>query len=237
LAEDARDLSLHLDPDAVSAPDLQEFLQQVLEAAGGQAGILTTWEEGQPQTHRSSQFGFEPEIGRALARLVEEAAPGLAAESDESVSNLQRRFAAESLRAGLGPLHAVAMPLRIHGHSVGLFCMLHPTDAPGFLRDSPQMYSLVIDRLEIVVQNARLLQHLLRERLWLEALVTQSSDGVAILDRDGLVIEDRFGQVKEHPACGIERQNRLAFSRLLREIGLDHVPADTPRAPVIQGRG
>ncbi len=188
MPEDSRDLSLHLDADAVSAPDLQDFLQQVLEAAGGQAGILTTWEEGQPQTHRTSQFGFQPEIGRALARLVEEAAPGVAAESGESVSNLQRRFAAESLRAGLGPLHAVAMPLRIHGRSVGLFCMLHPTDAPGFLRDSPQMYNLVIDRLEIVVQNARLLQHLLRERLWLEALVTQSSDGVAILDRDGQVV-------------------------------------------------
>lgn len=188
MTEAKPDLSLHIDPGMVSPPDLQEFLAQLVEAAGGRAGVLTTWDEGQPQAHRTSQVGFEPEAGRLLSQLVEEAVPGVAAESAESVTHLQRRFAAESLRAGLGPLHAVAMPVRIRGRSVGLFCVLHPTDAPGFLRESPQMYNLVVDRLEIVVQNARLLQHLLRERLWLEALVTQSSDGVAILDRDGLVV-------------------------------------------------
>lgn len=188
MAEEPRELRLHLDSDLGSPRELEEFLLQLVEAAGGRAGVLTTWEEGQPEVHRTSLVGLEPELGRSLARLVEEAAPEVAAEAPESVAHLQRRFADESVRAGLGPLHAVAMPVRVHGRSVGLFCVLHPTDAPEFLRESPQMYNLVVDRMEIVVQNARLLQHLLRERLWLEAMVRQSADGVAILDRDGKVI-------------------------------------------------
>lgn len=188
MSDEPRELSFHVDPALQSPRELEEFLVQLVEAAGGRAGVLTTWEEGQPDRSRSSAYGVDADLGRTLTHLVEAVAVDIAAESGETVALLQKSFVHESMRAGLGPLHAVAMPVRVGGKSVGLFCVLHPTDAPQFLRDSPQMYNLVVDKLEIVVQNARLLQSLLRERRWLEALVRQSADGVAILDRDGKVI-------------------------------------------------
>lgn len=45
-----------------------------------------------------------------------------------------------------------------------------------------------------------------------------------ILDRDGLTTQTESGGLKAHPCIGIERDARLAFARLLRELDLD---ADT----------
>jgi hypothetical protein len=52
-----------------------------------------------------------------------------------------------------------------------------------------------------------------------------------IIDSEGLVFLDRFGQPKEHPAAGIERDNRIAFARLLRELDLDAGPEPDVRLP------
>jgi hypothetical protein len=37
----------------------------------------------------------------------------------------------------------------------------------------------------------------------------------------GAVYEDRFGQPRARPEVGMERDCRLAFARLLRELNLD----------------
>lgn len=47
-----------------------------------------------------------------------------------------------------------------------------------------------------------------------------------ILKRDGLCVEDRFGQVKKHPATMIERDNRTSFSRLMKQLKLDLDPPE-----------
>ena len=52
-----------------------------------------------------------------------------------------------------------------------------------------------------------------------------------ILKTDGIVIADRFGTKKAHPAVAIERDARVAFMRAIRELGLDVDQPDAPRAP------
>jgi P27 family predicted phage terminase small subunit len=46
----------------------------------------------------------------------------------------------------------------------------------------------------------------------------------------GITYEDRFGSPRARPECAIERDSRLAFARLVREIGLD-VSAPTESRP------
>ena len=51
------------------------------------------------------------------------------------------------------------------------------------------------------------------------------------IEDDGAYIEDRFGQLKAHPALAVGRQERIAFARLLRELDLDVEPPPEPRRP------
>jgi len=48
-----------------------------------------------------------------------------------------------------------------------------------------------------------------------------------LLLRDGLVVEGREGGMRPHPAVAIERDSRVGFSRLVRELDLDVEPPST----------
>jgi phage terminase small subunit len=52
----------------------------------------------------------------------------------------------------------------------------------------------------------------------------------------GTVYSDRFGCPRTRPEVAIERDSRLAFARLIRELRLDEEQADEPRIPRM-GRG
>jgi P27 family predicted phage terminase small subunit len=57
-----------------------------------------------------------------------------------------------------------------------------------------------------------------------------------VLDRDGLTYTDRFGQPRSRPEVAIERDSRVAFARLLRELALDiEPPAEESRPPRLVG--
>ena len=52
------------------------------------------------------------------------------------------------------------------------------------------------------------------------------------IDRDGLTIKTGDGGLKAHPAVAIERDARLAFARLVRELDFDAgAPSESRRPP------
>ena len=53
---------------------------------------------------------------------------------------------------------------------------------------------------------------------------------------NGMVYDDRFGTPKARPEVAIERDSRIAFSRMIRELGLDLAEPETPKPPTIQSR-
>ncbi|MBA7493145.1 hypothetical protein ES702_03700 [subsurface metagenome] len=44
------------------------------------------------------------------------------------------------------------------------------------------------------------------------------------IEKDGAYHTDRFGQPKSHPALQIEKDNKIIFDRLIRELNLDIEP-------------
>lgn len=56
-----------------------------------------------------------------------------------------------------------------------------------------------------------------------------------LVKHGGLTFSDRFGQPKTRPEVAVERDSRLAFSRMLRELNLDETAPDDPR-PLRTGR-
>jgi P27 family predicted phage terminase small subunit len=59
-----------------------------------------------------------------------------------------------------------------------------------------------------------------------------------LLAKDGLTFRDRHGAIRPHPALNVERDSRIAFARLLRELALDvEGPGEErSRPPAIRGR-
>jgi phage terminase small subunit len=53
--------------------------------------------------------------------------------------------------------------------------------------------------------------------------------------KHGLTYLDRFGAPRSRPECAIERDSRLAFARLVREIGLDVSPPTESRPAPLRG--
>ncbi len=51
----------------------------------------------------------------------------------------------------------------------------------------------------------------------------------AIIDAEGLTYQDRFDAPRARPEVAIERDGRLAFARLLRELDLDVEPPASGR--------
>src|SRR5256885_16891262 len=57
-----------------------------------------------------------------------------------------------------------------------------------------------------------------------------------VIATKGLTFKDRFGQPKPRPEVAIERDARIAFARLLRELDLDvEPPGDEPGPPLLSG--
>ena len=49
------------------------------------------------------------------------------------------------------------------------------------------------------------------------------------LRKYGITYQDRFDQPKSRPEVAIERDSRIAFARLVRELGLDLEEPESPR--------
>ena len=89
----------------------------------------------------------------------------------------------------------------------------------------------VVDRWALEGHHVRLLTAAAESWDWYQQARAQ-------IDADGLTTGTRDGGVKAHPALGVERDSRLAFARLLRELDLDlEVPADTKRIPALRSIG
>jgi PAS domain S-box-containing protein len=175
--------TLKLEVDLGDEPEalrvLEGLLGDVVRAGGGNSGVLLTNDRGHTRT---AVYGVDAVAEQALRPLMEAAVSELTERgrpSDETVLRLRQQTGAGS---------ALAVPVRAGGRSIGLFYLLRGSVEDKLLDDAAGIYHLMADKVEVTIQNAQLLKRLLTERRWLEAVVQHSSDGVVILDRDGLVV-------------------------------------------------
>ena len=101
--------------------------------------------------------------------------------------------------------------------------MITRTDnAPTHLRAATQRwYVAVLEDYDLESHHQRLLQAACEA--W-----DRLQEAREVLRKEGTYVEGRYG-VRAHPAVAVERDSRLAFARLLRELDLDGEPAPDPR--------
>ena len=96
-------------------------------------------------------------------------------------------------------------------------------------RESKSWWREVVSDYELERHHLKLLQSACES--W-----DRVAEARALIAKDGVVVEDRFGQKKPHPACDIERHNRGLFARMLRELALDvEGPVEAVRPVAMRG--
>ncbi|MGM9999080.1 MAG: ATP-binding protein [Candidatus Bruticola sp.] len=180
-----------------SESELFVLLRRLVEASGAKVSVLVLWNS----TDESAQFhtysyGLEGYSGERFSTLLTQAAQKVQRSPWDSFGGdhlqrghrLQRSLEGEAARLGMGRSYALIMPVMLGGEAVGLFVLIHSQDLPAFMHRYPQMYNLVLDRLEVSVRHANLLYSLMRERSWFDTMLNHSKDGVAIVDRESKII-------------------------------------------------
>ena len=85
-----------------------------------------------------------------------------------------------------------------------------------------------------VVSDWTLEQHHVRLLTLLAESWDRSEQAREAIVADGLTTMDRFGQVRIHPAVNVERDAKITFARLLRELDLDiDGPTESSRRPAM----
>ena len=103
------------------------------------------------------------------------------------------------------------------------------TNTPKHLKATTRRwYQAVLDEYQLEPHHRRLL--LLAAEAW-----DRCQQAREALAKHGIVYADRFGAPHARPEVGIERDSRLAFARLIRELALDVESPGDNRPPVITG--
>lgn len=104
-----------------------------------------------------------------------------------------------------------------------------PPKAPAHLSaSSRRWYREVAEDYDLQSHHLRLLQA--AAEAW-----DRLQEARAALKRDGTYITDRYGSPKAHPAVAVERDARISFARLVRELDLEGEVAPDPRQPRRRG--
>jgi len=102
-------------------------------------------------------------------------------------------------------------------------------NSPKHLRAETRKWWLsVIADYELEPHHTRLLS--MAAETWDEYVAAREA-----VKKHGMVYADRFGQPKARPEIAIERDCRVGFARLIRELGLDLGEPDEVRPPRIVG--
>lgn len=162
--------------------DLSSVLNLVINVSvkmlAGTSGLIALYEDeeenGDLRIRASS--GLPSDLLPTLSPLLERPLIDVPREVEERIL---REVAAST---GLPLRQVIALPLTFDNRPIGIIYVFRAALNVGFSRDEVQMLQAFADQAAIAVTNARLYQHVLREKQHLDAIIEQSADGVMILD-------------------------------------------------------
>jgi phage terminase small subunit len=95
------------------------------------------------------------------------------------------------------------------------------TAPPHLQPNTRRWFADVTDEYDLEPHHERLLQA--AAEAW-----DRLQEAREVLRNEGTYVEGRYGK-RAHPAVAVERDSRIAFARLLRELDLDGEPGPDPR--------
>lgn len=91
-------------------------------------------------------------------------------------------------------------------------------------KNSKEWYQEIINEYELEAHHLKIL-------LAAAEALDRIEEARKVIKQEGSYYRDRFDQPKAHPALDVERNNKILFARLVRELGLDLGNSDNSRPP------
>jgi hypothetical protein len=105
----------------------------------------------------------------------------------------------------------------------------------GGIKPPPHLRPATRDWFASVIADYELEEHHLRLLTLAGEVWDRGQQAREVLDREGLTYLDRFSAPRARPEIAIERDSRIAFARLVRELALDvETPPEPSRPPAIR---
>lgn len=170
--------------------DLDQVLTAVVEAAvrltGAEEGSLLLLDEDSGELYMRASKNFDQEFARTFRLRVEDSLAGQVIGTgapvilDESTpQKIKTAYLVHSL---------LYVPLQVRGKSIGVLGVDNRGAGRSMTREDMTAVMALADYAAIAIENARLYQRTENERRKLETVLTQTEDGVVVVDGDNRVV-------------------------------------------------
>jgi PAS domain S-box-containing protein len=159
------------------------ILKNALEALGGSAGVVATWDEEEHCFVLSDSYGLDDMALKQLFPLLDEAIPDLAV-SSRSFNILSTLLGPPLPKSDQGLIldPIVALPLQIGRRSLGLIYVMRPRGSASFSGIDQATLTAFARQAAIAVDNARLVHDLVDEKTKMESMLEGSAEGIMSVD-------------------------------------------------------
>ena len=160
---------------------LRLILQSAVELVSGKAGIIALADPNHGGRLRvAAVYGIPAHLVDHFAPLLEDSEPSEAGE-DDIMPELMKRLRHVSDEADLGLSQVIRLPMSSGGTVVGMIYIFQAGNYY-FVPDAASLLRGFAEQAAIAVTNARLYEHINKDKQRLDAILEYSADGVMILD-------------------------------------------------------
>jgi two-component system NtrC family sensor kinase len=229
LAQIGRTVTAMLKPDEV----LTTVVEAAVRITGAEEGSLLLLDEESHELYMRASKNFDEEFARTFRLRVQDSLAGQVLAGGEAV--VLDEGAPQKIKTSYLVHSLVYAPLRVRGRTIGVLGVDNRKAGRTLTREDVTVMLALADYAAIAIENARLYNRTETERTQLETILTQTEDGVLVVDQENrLLLVNRAAQ----RAFGVD--DRFVGRSVVetfddaRLLGLLRAPGNLPRREEIE---
>lgn len=218
--------------------ELDEVLTSVVDAAvrltGAEEGSILLLDEDSGQLYMRASKNFDEEFAHTFRLQIQDSLAGQVIASGEPV--VLDQSSPQKIKTSYLVHSLIYVPLRVRGQTIGVLGVDNRKVGHTLTRDDVTVLIAMADYAAIAIENARLYQRTEAERRKLETILTQTENGVIVVDPENrLLLINRAAQ----EAFGVNGKSMIGQSVVEtvddpRLLGLLRAPGGSSRREEIE---
>ncbi len=182
LARIGRTVTAMLDLDRV----LMTVIDEAVRLTGAEEGSLLLMDEGSGELYMRASKNFDEGFARTFRLRVEDSLAGQVIASGRPFLLDER--APQKIKTSYLVQSLAYVPLRVRGHTIGVLGVDNRATRKQMSKQDLTVLEAMADYAAIAIENAQLYNRSETERRKLETVLTQTEDGVILVDGDGRLL-------------------------------------------------